>query len=78
MSDLNYSLIIEATSDPKFFCFFSPDLEGFTGTGRSVEDCVCRAKAGMAEFVAFLCEEGFPIPPKNSAPTVVVQDRRAE
>ena len=28
MIDLKYSLIIEATKDPNFFGFYSPDLEG--------------------------------------------------
>jgi hypothetical protein len=28
MIDLRYSLIIEATEDPVFFSFYSPDLEG--------------------------------------------------
>ena len=33
MIDLQYSLVIEATDDPSFFGFYSPDLEGFTGVG---------------------------------------------
>ena len=28
MIDLKYSLVIEATDDPTFFGFYSPDLEG--------------------------------------------------
>jgi len=36
MIDLKYSLVIEATKDPTFFGFYSPDLEGFTGIGHSV------------------------------------------
>jgi hypothetical protein len=31
MLELPYSLIIEATEDPDFFGFYSPDLEGLTG-----------------------------------------------
>ena len=30
---MKYSLVIEATDDPTFFGFYSPDLEGFTGIG---------------------------------------------
>jgi hypothetical protein len=30
MIDLKYSLVIEATADPNFFGFYSPDLEGFS------------------------------------------------
>ncbi|MFH1454555.1 MAG: hypothetical protein ABIH00_11350 [Armatimonadota bacterium] len=39
MIDMPYSLIIEATDDPNFFGFYSPDLEEFTGVGHSIEDC---------------------------------------
>ena len=40
MIDLKYSLVIEATEDANFFGFYSPDLEGFTGFGHSIEDCL--------------------------------------
>jgi len=30
MIDLQYSLVIEATEEPDYFGFYSPDLEGFT------------------------------------------------
>ncbi len=56
MIDLKYSLVIEATEDPNFFGFYSPDLEGFTGTGNSVEDCLYKARWGMAEHVLTLRE----------------------
>jgi len=44
MIDLRYSLVIEATAEPDFFSFYSPDLEGFTGVGHSVEDCLYQAR----------------------------------
>jgi hypothetical protein len=31
MIDLRYSLVIEATAEPDFFSFYSPDLEELTG-----------------------------------------------
>jgi predicted RNase H-like HicB family nuclease len=31
-----YSLIIEATEEPDYFGFYSPDIEGFTSIGHSV------------------------------------------
>ncbi len=31
MTELEYSLIIEATGDSGIFGFYSPDLEGFAG-----------------------------------------------
>jgi hypothetical protein len=46
MIDLQYSLTIEATEDPSFFGFYSTELEGFTGVGNSVEDCLYKAKWG--------------------------------
>ncbi|MEX0805730.1 MAG: hypothetical protein WD688_20790 [Candidatus Binatia bacterium] len=46
MTDLKYSLVIEATDDPTFFGFYSPDLEGFSGIGHSIEDCLYQAKWG--------------------------------
>jgi predicted RNase H-like HicB family nuclease len=46
MLNLNYSLVIEATDDPHFFAFYSPDLDGFTGTGESIEDCLEKARIG--------------------------------
>ena len=44
MIHLPYSLIIEATADPDFFGFYSPELEGFAGIGHSVEDCLYQAR----------------------------------
>jgi predicted RNase H-like HicB family nuclease len=46
MITLSYSLVIEATEEPDFFGFFSPDLEGFTGIGHSIEDCLYKARWG--------------------------------
>jgi predicted RNase H-like HicB family nuclease len=74
MLDLSYSLIIEATDDPSFFGFFSPDLEGFTGIGHSIEDCLYKAKWGMEEHVALLRANRLPIPNPNSYPTIVIQN----
>jgi predicted RNase H-like HicB family nuclease len=77
MIELDYSLVIEATGEPDYFGFYSPDLEGFTGIGHSVEDCLYQAKWGMAEHVALLKERGLPVPPKNRNPQIVVQNERA-
>ena len=54
MIDLEYSLIIEATGEPDYFGFYSPDLEGFTGIGHSIEDCLYKAKWGMKEHIKLL------------------------
>ncbi len=74
MIELPYSLIIEATEEPDYFGFYSPDLEGFTGIGHSVEDCIYKAKWGMIEHVNMLKEMGLPIPPKNPEPKVIIQN----
>lgn len=74
MIDLKYSLVIEATDDPNFFGFFSPELQGFTGVGHSVEDCLYKARWGMDEHVALLKDQHLPIPEPNPNPKVVVQN----
>jgi len=74
MIDLEYSLIIEATKEPDFFGFFSPDLPGFTGVGHSVEDCLYKAKWGMIEHVNLLKEKELPVPSRNPNPKIVIQN----
>ncbi len=69
MIDLRYSLVIEATEDPNWFGFYSPDLEGFTGIGHSIEDCLYKAKWGMEEHVATLHDLTLPVPEPNPSPT---------
>ena len=76
MINLKYSLVIEATDDPTFFGFFSPDLQGFTGVGHSIEDCLYQARWGMEEHLLLLKENGLPIPAPNQNPTVVIQDEK--
>lgn len=73
MIDLKYSLVIEATEDPTFFSFYSPDLEGFTGIGSSVEDCLYKAKWGMEEHITLLKERKLIIPKRNTNPTVTIK-----
>ncbi len=74
MIDLEYSLIIEATKEPDFFTFYSPDLEGFSGVGHSIEDCIYKAKWGMQEHVVLLKENGLPVPQKNPNPRIIIQN----
>lgn len=74
MIDLKYSLIIEATEDPTYFAFYSPSLEGFTGVGNSVEDCLYKAKWGMEEHIALLRERGLAVPKQNPNPTVTIKN----
>jgi predicted RNase H-like HicB family nuclease len=76
MIDLPYSLVIEATDEPDYFGFYSPELEGFSGIGHSVEDCIYKAKWGMKEHVALLKERGLPVPPINLDPQIVVQNEQ--
>jgi len=76
MIALQYSLIVEATEDPNFFSFYSPDLEGFTGVGNSVEDCLYKARWGMEEHVALLREQGLPVPPSAGDPKVTIQNAK--
>ncbi len=76
MIELPYSLVIEATEEPDYFGFYSPDLEGFSGIGHSVEDCLFKTKWGMKEHIEILKEQGLPVPPKNSDPRIVIQNER--
>jgi len=74
MLELPYSLVIEATQEPDFFGFYSPELEGFSGIGHSVEDCLYKARWGMREHLDLLAEQKLPIPPRNESPTVMIQN----
>ena len=74
MVNLTYSLVIEATDDPNFFGFFSPELQGFTGVGHSIEDCLYKARWGMEEHLALLEDQMLPIPEQDPNPRVVVQN----
>ncbi|HYJ86111.1 MAG TPA: hypothetical protein VEW46_08660 [Pyrinomonadaceae bacterium] len=74
MIDLKYSLVIEATEDPNFFGFYSLELEGFTGIGHSIEDCLYKARWGMEEHLALLHDQKLPVPSPNPNPKVIVQN----
>lgn len=74
MIELEYSLIIEATEEPDYFGFYSTDLEGFSGIGHSIEDCIYKAKWGMKEHIKLLKEEGLPIPPQSKRSKIVIQN----
>ena len=76
MIDLPYSLIIEATEDPDYFGFYSSELEGFTGIGHSVEDCIYRARWGMKEHVAILREQCLPVPRTNPNPKITIENEK--
>ena len=76
MIELPYSLIIEATEEPDYFGFYSPDLEGFTGIGHSVENCLFKTKWGMKKHIELLEEQGLPIPAVNKDPKIVIQNEK--
>ena len=76
MIDLPYSLVIEATNEPDYFGFYSPELEGFSGIGHSVEDCLYKAKWGMREHVELLKNRRLNVPPRNPNPTVTIQNEQ--
>jgi predicted RNase H-like HicB family nuclease len=76
MIDLTYSLVIEATEEPDYFGFYSPDLEGFSGIGHSIEDCVYQAKWGMVDHVHLLREQGLPVPPPTENPQIVIKNEQ--
>ena len=75
MIELQYTLIIEATEEPDFIGFYSPDLEGFTGIGQSIEDCLYKAKWGMKEHLKLLKGKGLPIPKSNKNPKIRIGNK---
>ncbi|MDO8586594.1 MAG: type II toxin-antitoxin system HicB family antitoxin [Armatimonadota bacterium] len=76
MIDLPYSLVIEATDEPDFFAFYSPDVEGFTGVGHSIEDCLYKAKWGMKEHIDLLREQNLPVPAPNPDPRTTIRNSK--
>ena len=78
MIELDYSLIVEATEEQDFFGFFSSELEGFTGVGHSIEDCLYKAKWGMKEHVNLLREQKLPVPPINPNPEIIIRNERRQ
>ena len=74
MIELQYSLVIEATKEPDFFGFFSNELEGFSGIGHSIEDCLFKAKWSMIEHTKLLKKQGLEVPPHNPNPTIIIQN----
>ncbi len=78
MINLPYSLVIEATEDPTFFGFYSPDLEGFSGVGHSIEDCMYQAYWGMQEHVEVLREQQLPVPASNPDPVVTIRNEQPQ
>jgi predicted RNase H-like HicB family nuclease len=74
MINLPYSLVIEATEVPDDFSFYSPDLEGFTGSGISVDDCLEKALSGMKEHCELLVELGLPVPAPTPDPVVTIRN----
>ncbi len=78
MIDLEYSLIIEATEELDYFGFYSLDLEGFSGIGHSIEDCIYKARCGIKEHVSLLREKGLPVPLPNPYPRIIIQNESEE
>lgn len=60
MIELDYSLVIDATDEPDYFGFYSPELEGFTGIGHSVEDCLSAPGGACVSTWRSCARRGFP------------------
>lgn len=70
MIDLSYSLVIEATEDPAFFAFYSPDLEGFTGVGHSIEKKIAYTRLSGASKNISQCFKNRVFPSRHIIPTL--------
>jgi predicted RNase H-like HicB family nuclease len=77
MIELEYTLIIEATEEPDYFGFYSPELEGFTGSGNSIEDCIYKAKWAIKDHVETMKNLGLKIPEKSKNPKIIIQNEEA-
>ena len=77
MIDLPYSIVIEATEELDLFSFYSPELEGFTGVGHSVEDCIYNSRWGMKEHLEVMTEQGLDIPMRPNDPTITIRNQTA-
>jgi hypothetical protein len=76
MIELQYSLIIGATNEPDYFGFYSPDLEGFTGIGHSIEDYIYKARWEVIDHVNLLKEQGLSVPSVNQNPKIIIQNEQ--
>lgn len=76
MMDLPYSPVIEADEEPDYLGVCSTGVQGFTGTGHSVEDCLYQARWGMKEHVSVLRERGLPPPAPTSDPKITIENER--
>ncbi len=78
MINLPYSLIIEATKEDDFFGFYSSELDGFSGIGHSIEDCLYKAASGMRDHVNTLKSIGLAVPPINNSPEIIIRNQELE
>ena len=77
MIKLPYSLVIEATAEDDYFGFFSTELEGFSGIGHSIEDCMYKARLGMDDHIRTMRDMKLDVPDINPNPTVLIQNQEA-
>lgn len=68
-----YTLVIEAITEPDYFGFYSPDLEGFTGISHSIENCIYQTRHGMKEFVEDLKANKQVVFAVNNRANIVIQ-----
>ncbi|MFP4458899.1 MAG: type II toxin-antitoxin system HicB family antitoxin [Candidatus Zixiibacteriota bacterium] len=70
---IKYNLVIQASDDPLFYRFTSPELDGFKGTGISVDDCIQKACLLMEKHIVSAESIGrdLPSPPKKARITIV-------
>ncbi len=71
-------MVIEATEEADFFGFYSEELEGFSGIGHAVEDCLYRAKWAMKEHMELLAEKGLAVPPCDPDPIIMIRNEKTE
>ena len=76
MIDLKYSLVIEATEDPTFFCFYSPDLR--VSPASVTQSKIAYIKPSGVWRNILNCSRNSPfLFPKNPDPRIVIQNQEA-
>lgn len=75
---LRYPIIIEKTEDPNFFGVVIPDILGCTSTGRSIEECIAKAREAIELHLRYLQEEGLPLPLEPKQVYIKIVEEGAE
>jgi len=72
--NLKYNIIIEATGDPNYFGYYSPDIPRFTGRGNSIPSLIDELEETIKEHLDVMRENGRKIPAIKANPKIIIQN----